>query len=195
MNNHLKGQVTYREYLESINLQIRSAQSMRWPLRISLYTFALIGLCYGFSDQAGIGGRITGSVIVFIVLLKPVFRCIFIPAVTWRIYSKSRSMGASIDVQINAEGITYNSKKDRQTHIWSDYTEKDEGKRVITLHHKDGRWIIFPKRLFSDESELAFFRECTDKKISPTPHEPSHNNSSKGKKWCPGEGSNLRPQD
>ncbi|MBN2686235.1 MAG: hypothetical protein JXR40_13220, partial [Pontiellaceae bacterium] len=43
----------------------------------------------------------------------------------------------------------------------------NEDKRVITLHHKDGRWIIFPKRLFSDESEVTFFRACTQKKISP----------------------------
>lgn len=167
MNIHLKGQATYREYLESINLQIRPAQSIRWPLRIFLYVLALIGLCYGSSDEAGIGGRITASIIIFVILLKPVFRYIFIPAVTWRIYSKSRSMGASIDVQIDAEGITYNSKNDRQTHSWTDYTEKDEGKRVITLHHKDGRWIIFPKRLISDANELAFFSECTHKKISP----------------------------
>jgi hypothetical protein len=170
MNINLKGQATYREYLESINLKIRSTQSIRWPLRSALYILALIGLCYGFSDEAGIGGRITASVIVFIVLLKPVFRYIFIPAATWKIYSKSRAVGASIDVQIDDEGITFISANDNQIHRWTDYTEKDEGNRVITLHHKDGRWIIFPKRLFSDANELAFFRECTDKKISPTPH-------------------------
>ena len=169
MNIQIQGTPTYRDFLESFNLQLSRKNQFGLPVRIFGYLFAFIMLSYGFSDSADLVGRIIAWVIVIFISAKPIYRFVIIPLLVWRVMLKIRSSCTKLNAKITDEGIMFLMEESSVTHKWTEFDETKEGRRVIVLRLINGPYYFFPKRFIGSNENLVQFRTYIAERLEKKP--------------------------
>ena len=135
----------------------------RWSKRKSIIIISLVILvivlclalwCQGALPIAGgiIGGLIGGT------FAGAITRYVYIPWKARRVFRQQKSLQREYTMSWNADGIQTKSKNGENSSSWSDFIRWKESENLFLLYISDIQFYMFPKRAFSNESELNDFR-------------------------------------
>ena len=110
--------------------------------------------CKGFLLIAGgvIGGLIGGTI------AGATTRYVYIPWKARRVFRQQKSLQREYSMSWNADGIQTKNKNGENSSSWSEFIRWKENENLFLLYISDIQFYMFPKRAFTNETELNDFR-------------------------------------
>ncbi len=164
---HLNFKLEYEDYLQAQKLHMKMKQhgSILIPIMIGL-TFIWFIFAYMIrGDNFSLGVILLVEVAVGLYLF---YRYLYLPWSLRRQYNQQKSLQLACSYELVEDGIRVSNEFGNYLTPWDHFRKYREDKKLMMLYKTDLVFMLFPKRVFEDPTQLDEFRRMlVEKNIQP----------------------------
>jgi hypothetical protein len=153
----IRYEITPGDHLELLNIR------MGLKARMGRFLLCVAGVCVGLIGYKALG---SSTIIVIVTFATLAIMQILLPFISHRrIYYQNPSLFSARTVTIDDEGLRSESESGNTEVKWTSFVKFIEGTNIFLLYRSKDAIGIIPKRVFSNQEQLAEFNRLLASKI------------------------------